>query len=41
VIGWQNIGLSHLCLRTLGGELNPRQHLEKLSEIVAQIPRTD
>lgn len=41
VRGWQEIGLTHLCLRTLGGELNPQQHLDKLAEIVEQIPRVN
>ncbi len=39
VRGWQEIGLTHLCLRTLGGELTPQQHLDKLREIVPDIPR--
>ena len=39
VRGWRQIGLTHLCLRTLGGNLNPQQHLDKLNEIVGQIPR--
>ena len=39
VRGWQQIGLTHLCLRTLGGNLNPQQHLDKLNEIVGRIPR--
>jgi probable F420-dependent oxidoreductase len=38
VSGWRKAGLSHLCLRTLGGGLNPPQHLEKLREIIDQIP---
>ena len=40
VQGWQKIGLTHLCLRTLGGELRPYQHLDKLQEICDQIPQT-
>lgn len=40
VTGWQKIGLTHLCLRTLGGELRPYQHLDKLQEISDQIPQT-
>ena len=37
---WREIGLTHLCLRTLGGGLEkPQEHLEKLREIVDQIPR--
>ena len=39
VRGWQETGLTHLCLRTLGGELSPQQHLDKLAEIVDLIPR--
>ena len=39
VKGWREIGLNQLCLRTLGGGLNSRQHLDKLKEINEQIPR--
>jgi probable F420-dependent oxidoreductase len=39
VVGWQKIGLTHLCLRTLGGGLSPQQHLDKVSEIIDRIPR--
>jgi probable F420-dependent oxidoreductase len=35
---WQEAGLTHLCLRTLGANLSPKEHLEKLAEIVPQIP---
>ena len=38
VSGWRRIGLTHLCLRTLGGELSVSQHVEKLSEVVPQVP---
>ena len=39
VSGWRKMGLSHLCLRTLGGGLEtPQMHLDKLTEIVDQIP---
>lgn len=39
VKGWRKIGLSHLCIRTLGGNLEtPQQHLDKLKEITKQIP---
>ncbi|MFP6781062.1 MAG: TIGR03619 family F420-dependent LLM class oxidoreductase, partial [Gammaproteobacteria bacterium] len=38
VRGWREIGLTHLCLRTLGGELNVEQHLDKLREVVGEIP---
>ena len=30
---WKEIGLSHLCIRTLGGELSAQQHLAKLKDI--------
>ena len=39
VAGWQQAGLTHLCLRTLGGDLDTQGHLDKLVEIVDQIPR--
>jgi probable F420-dependent oxidoreductase len=38
VMGWQKIGLTHLCLRTLGGDLNIQQHLDKLAQVIDQIP---
>ena len=34
---WREIGLSHLCLRTLGGSLEPQQHIEKMCEVVDQL----
>jgi probable F420-dependent oxidoreductase len=37
VAKWHQIGLTHLCLRTLGGALNAQQHLDKLREVVPQI----
>ena len=39
VRGWQQIGLTHLCLRTLGGDLDTQGHIDKLQEIVPEIPR--
>jgi probable F420-dependent oxidoreductase len=39
--GWRAAGLSHLCLRTLGGGLNAQQHLDKIRETVAQLPETE
>jgi len=39
VTHWQNAGLTHLCLRTLGDNLTSDQHLKKLAEVVPQIPR--
>jgi probable F420-dependent oxidoreductase len=38
VSNWRRTGLTYLCLRTLGGDLTPQQHLEKLAEVVPQIP---
>ncbi|MEM7540449.1 MAG: LLM class flavin-dependent oxidoreductase, partial [Pseudomonadota bacterium] len=38
VSGWREIGLSYLCLRTLGGELSVSEHLKKLEEVSKQIP---
>ncbi len=34
---WKMMGLSHLCIRTLGGELSPKQHLDKLQEVSKKI----
>ena len=33
VRGWRETGLTHLCLRTLGGGLDPEQHLGKMREV--------
>ncbi|MFT4562694.1 MAG: putative F420-dependent oxidoreductase [Gammaproteobacteria bacterium] len=38
VRGWQKMGLTYVCLRTLGGKLNAEQHLSKLQAIVDEIP---
>ena len=38
VQNWHDTGLTHLCLRTLGGGLEVGQHLPKLSEVVAELP---
>tara|TARA_R110002110_G_scaffold190735_3_gene398937 strand:- start:291 stop:1124 length:834 start_codon:yes stop_codon:yes gene_type:complete len=35
---WRKIGLDYLCLRTLGANLTPSQHIQKLEQVVAQIP---
>lgn len=37
VAGWRSAGLTHLCLRTLGGGLTPAQHLAKMQEIALQM----
>lgn len=41
VRNWRETGLTHLCLRTLGGGLNADQHLAKIREAVAQLPETE
>jgi len=38
VANWHRIGLTHLCLRTLGGGLNAHQHLAKLREVAEEVP---
>ena len=38
VAGWREIGLTHLCLRTLGGGIAKEQHIEKMREAVAELP---
>ena len=37
---WKEIGLSHLCLRTLGGGLEVSQHVKKLQEVMQELPET-
>ncbi|MDA0979262.1 MAG: TIGR03619 family F420-dependent LLM class oxidoreductase [Proteobacteria bacterium] len=38
VVNWKQAGLTHLCLRTLGGGLNGREHHEKLQQAVSELP---
>ena len=38
VIGWHKTGLTHLCLRTLGGELDAAGHLQKLEQTAKELP---
>ncbi len=38
IINWEKLGLTHLCLRTLGGGLTGRQHHDKMREAVDQLP---
>ena len=38
VTNWHATGLTHLCLRTLGGGLDVADHLPKLEEVVAALP---
>ena len=37
VAGWRDIGLSHLCLRTLGGNLPADAHIERLRQAVGDL----
>jgi probable F420-dependent oxidoreductase len=38
VAGWRDMGLTHLCLRTLGGGLKPEEHIVRLRAAVAELP---
>ena len=38
VVRWREIGLSHLCLRTLGGGLGVHEHIERMRLAVAELP---
>ena len=38
VTNWKKAGLTHLCLRTLGGGLEGREHLVKLEQAVKEYP---
>ena len=38
VAGWRQMGLSHLCLRTLGGGLNASEHIETLKNAANEVP---
>ena len=37
VRGWRAMGLTHLCLRTLGGGLAPEEHLGKMEEAYGEL----
>lgn len=38
VIGWKNMGLTHLCLRTLGGDLSTQEHFTRIEQAVKALP---
>ncbi|MEM7002216.1 MAG: TIGR03619 family F420-dependent LLM class oxidoreductase [Pseudomonadota bacterium] len=38
VVNWHKTGLTHLCIRTLGGGLDIGQHLPKLEEVFGDLP---
>ena len=37
-INWKKMGLTHLCLRTLGGGLEGNQHHHKLAQAIHEYP---
>lgn len=41
VVGWRRKGLSHLCLRTLGGGLDADAHLRTARQALAELPAED
>ena len=38
VAGWREMGLTHLCLRTLGGGLAPSEHIKTLKAAADEFP---
>lgn len=38
VAGWRDMGLTHLCLRTLGGGLAAHEHIPRMREVAAELP---
>jgi probable F420-dependent oxidoreductase len=38
VAGWREAGLTHLCLRTLGGGLAADQHIDRMRQATAELP---
>ena len=38
VAGWRDMGLTHICLRTLGGDITPDRHIERMQQAVAELP---
>jgi probable F420-dependent oxidoreductase len=38
VAGWRDMGLTHLCLRTLGGDIPPDRHIERMQQAVVELP---
>lgn len=40
VRGWRETGLTHLCLRTLGGGLDAEQHLQRMRKVFDEATRT-
>ena len=38
VAEWQEMGLTHLCLRTLGGGLAPGEHIDRMRAVLTELP---
>ena len=38
VSNWKQMGLTHLCLRTLGGGLTVSEHIPKLEQTINELP---
>ncbi len=38
VAEWRDIGLTHICLRTLGGGLEPHEHILRMRQAAAELP---
>ena len=38
VARWRDMGLTHICLRTLGGDIPPDRHIERMQQAVAELP---
>ena len=38
VVGWRDMGLTHLCLRTLGGDVAPDAHIATLQKAMSELP---
>lgn len=38
VSNWKKMGLTHLCLRTLGGDLSVGEHIPKLEQVMKELP---
>ncbi len=38
VSNWKKMGLTHLCLRTLGGDLSVNEHIPKLEQTMKELP---
>lgn len=37
VAGWRDMGLTHICLRTLGGDLKPKEHIPRMRQAADEL----